>query len=410
MDRRNGRIFLFSYLLIYFAAPVGYIGVVQAALLNKLGTSATVANLPLAVYMLGQFAPPFFSWLVPHRLEQAMISWSKCFTASVLAMVLLTLVLPAPPWVRIGALIAQGLLQGIASSTTQVFMLQCLGRGTTLEGRARALKRTFTLGPFSAVAGSLAAQYILNPGIPGIDYPYDFALLYLMAAPAMLGVALLARGYRIVPLEEEARPPFLRYLGESARSFASSRPLLLLWFGYMLWYCAEAGLANLSLYTKEAMGRDPKEFSGVIMALRFGCKSAGGYLLGAIALAHGLRASVLTTTLLLVAGWVWGWVAHGYFYLFAFGLLGAGELGGTYFPNYALSLSPMTAGATNLSLVSLATPAASFAPTLHGVLTDRFGFPASFVFGILCAATAFLLVWRIPRAAAPKSGEKPPPR
>jgi len=57
MDRANGRIFLFSYLLVYFAAPVTYIGIVQAAPCDKLGTGATVANLPFAAYQAGQFAP-----------------------------------------------------------------------------------------------------------------------------------------------------------------------------------------------------------------------------------------------------------------------------------------------------------------------------------------------------------------
>src|SRR5690242_20251528 len=50
MDRANGRIFLFSYLLVYFAAPVTYIGVVQAVLCDKLGTGAMVANLPFGAY------------------------------------------------------------------------------------------------------------------------------------------------------------------------------------------------------------------------------------------------------------------------------------------------------------------------------------------------------------------------
>ena len=59
-------------------------------------------------------------------------------------------------------------------STSFVFMMQCLRRGTSPEGLARTLQRTFTLTPICAVAGSLGAQYILNPGLPGIGFPHNF--------------------------------------------------------------------------------------------------------------------------------------------------------------------------------------------------------------------------------------------
>ena len=68
------------------------------------------------------------------------------------------------------------------------------------------------------------------------------------------------------------------------------------------------------------------------MALRFGFKSVGGYLLGNIAMRKGIRAPLVTTVLLLAAAMVWGWSVPGYAYLMAFGLMGAGELGGAYFP------------------------------------------------------------------------------
>ena len=51
LDRRNGNLFSYSYLLIFLAAPVLYVGVVQAALCDRLGASATVANL-LALSLL----------------------------------------------------------------------------------------------------------------------------------------------------------------------------------------------------------------------------------------------------------------------------------------------------------------------------------------------------------------------
>src|SRR5436309_7100151 len=85
MDRHNSRIFLFSYLLTYLAAPVLYVGVVQAALCDKLGANATTANLPAAGYLIGNVAPLFFSWWVPHRWERAVVVAANTISALLMA-------------------------------------------------------------------------------------------------------------------------------------------------------------------------------------------------------------------------------------------------------------------------------------------------------------------------------------
>jgi hypothetical protein len=391
-DLHNGRVFTLCYVFIYLAAPVLYVGVIQAALCDKLGASATIANLPASTYMLGGVAPLILSWLIPHRMERSMVVWANLATASFTFAVFVSLVLPLPASVRITAVVLQGLLQGLSASTSLVFMLQCLRRGTTEEGLARTLQRTFSLTPFFAVTGSLGAQFILNPGLPGLAFPHDFALIYLLAVPCSLGIALSARRFRLIPLEDAPRPAIANFLAVSARSFFGNRVLLFAWVAYLLWYTSLAITSNLSLYTREAMGRDPKEFSALTMAIRFGCKAAFGYLLGWIALRAGLRGGVLGCIALLAAGSAWAWIAPGASFLFAFGLLGAGELGGTYFPNYVGSLSSPKESTRNFALMTLATPVSSFAPVLHGVLTDHWGFPASFALGIAAAFAAFALV------------------
>ena len=158
MDRRNGLLFLICFSLTFFAAPVVYVDIVQAALCNKLGASATVASLPSSMYLLGGLAPLFCSLLVPHRLERAVVVFANGVTAALIGIVCVTLMLPVPVWVPIWAVVVQGLLQGFSGATSLVFMWQCLGRGTTPEGRARAFKLTFTLAPLFAVLGSLGAN------------------------------------------------------------------------------------------------------------------------------------------------------------------------------------------------------------------------------------------------------------
>ena len=93
----------------------------------------------------------------------------------------------------------------------------------------------------------------------------------------------------------------------------------------------------------------------------------------------------------------------GYGYLFAFGLIGAGQLGGCYFPNFAAVLSSPEAGTRNLSLIQLAAPAAFFGPAVHGWLVDSWGFPASFIFGLAAAVLSMLMVTAIKDRAKPEA-------
>jgi len=210
-------------------------------------------------------------------------------------------------------------------------------------------------------------------------------------------VAVLSSRYQLEPIPEEpTRAGFFAYLMESIRSFARDRPLVLLWFGYLLWYFTLNAMSNLALYTREAVGRDPKELSGIIMALRFGFKALAGFVLGGIAIRWGVRAPIAVCIVLVGGSLVWAWLAPGYGYLLAFGLMGAGELGGAYFPNYQVTISTPAMGTRDLAMQSLTSPVSAIAPALHGALTDAFGFRASFAFGILTAVISLLLVLRLP--------------
>ncbi len=395
MDRRNGLLFLLMYVFLFLAAPVSYIGVVQAALCDKLGSNATIANLPSATYLLGGFAPLLLSLVIPHRHERAVVVWANGLTAVFIGVVFVALAMNLPPWIPLTVLVVQGLLQGFSGATSQVYVFQCLARGTTLDGRNRIFKRTYSITPICAVIGSLGAQYVLTGGLRGVHFPYDFALLYAFGLVCMAAVTVLGSLFQLAPVVDEINPPVYRYLVESVKEYVASRPLLLLFGVYTLWYCALSVTPNLSLYTRHALGRDPKDFSGIIMAMRFGCKAAGGYVLGVIALRWGIRASVVACSVLLAAGTLWGWLAPGYAFLFAFGLLGAGELGGAYIPNLGVALSNPENTARNISLLTLASTASSFSPPLFGILADRLGFAASFSFGLIMALGAIWLTTKI---------------
>jgi hypothetical protein len=392
LDRRNGNLFVAIQLLTYFSAPVLYVGVVQAAFCDALGASATVANLPSSTYLLGALMPLFCAWLFPARLEQRVVGCSYAIVVGSLLVVSAAVFFDAPNWLRIGVVIGQGLMLGVLNSITNIFLLKCLARGTTEGGRARALKYAFGFGPIAAVLGSLFAQLLLAEKIEGIRYPDNFGMLYIVAAPCMAICALLTRRFRLVEVPDVRAPSLGAFLTESTKVFVADRRLVLAWIAYLLWFCALGGMTNLSLYTREAVGRSPLELAGVIMAVRFGFKALAGFGLGSIAGKYGARAAMIATVVFVGFGIAWPFVSTGYGYLFAFGLMGAGELGGVYFINYVISVSKPAYTTRNIALMALVGPVSSFAPAAHGSLTDAFGFNASFAFGAAAAGCAILLL------------------
>jgi len=395
-ERRNGFVFLAAITLGYLAAPVLYVGVVQAALCNILGANATVANLPQAAYMIGSVAPVFASWFIPYSRERDVVVWSGALGGIMLGMVGCVLILPFSNTFRIAIVISQSLIYGLAASIQMVYLYQCLNRGTSEQSRARALKLSFSLGPIAAVIGSLSAQYIVNSSFPILQYPYNFASLYFFGALCMMGMAIAGAMYRIRPLAKEVRPALISYMWQTMAVFFGSRSLLLLWLAYVLWYSAISSMPNLSLYAKHVIGKEPETLVGIILALRFGFKALSGYVQGTFAQLWGVRAPLISVLVLMLTSISWAILVPGYPYLFTFALIGAAELGGIYFPNYCLAISSYEAGARNLSVLTLAVVIGGFSSTLHGAITDSFGFIASFTFAGICALFSLFLVLRLP--------------
>jgi MFS family permease len=400
-DRRNGLLFFWATMLIYLAAPVIYVGVTQAALCDKLGASATVASLPASGFFVGSFAPIFFACFIPHRWDRLLVVVAFSLMALLLAVVAVSLFLPMSDQIRIAAVVSQSLILGFLNSVSQVYMYQCLGRATTEAGRSWTLKLTFTIGPLAAVAGSLLAQFVLRGGIPGVSFPRDFGILYLIGVPCMAGTAWCCGRLELAGMKDEALPPFFSSLWNSFRRYLRSRDMVFLFLAYLLWNCTLQAMPNLSLFTHKALGREPAEFSGVILALRFGCKAMAGYALGVLNMRYGLRAPLIATVSMLGLAMVWAWVVPGYLYLAAFGLMGAGELGGAYFPNVLLTWSSPADATRDMSILNLAVPLGGPAATVHGMLTDHWGFSASFIFGIATAAAALALVLKLPKRKSP---------
>src|SRR5438128_237496 len=108
--------------LSYLAAPVLYVGIVQASLLEKLNASATVSNLPASAYLLLAALPVFVSWAFP-RVSQLKTILVTCYATLAIssAVVALVLLLPAPDWLRIAIVIIQGGVVGGARTVAVAY-------------------------------------------------------------------------------------------------------------------------------------------------------------------------------------------------------------------------------------------------------------------------------------------------
>jgi MFS family permease len=400
-ERKNGNIFLWANLLVYLSAPVRYIGITQAVLCSKLGASAGLSNLPTSAYAFGCLAPLFVTCFIAHRLERRMVVGTSVIVSVLLALVALALFLPWSNGLRVDLVVGQAILLGFLNSIQQVYLLQCLGRGTTEAGRARALKLTYTFGPLAAVAGSLAAQFVLRGGLPYFAFPRDFALLYFVGVPTSAIMAWCCGRFELEPMAEEAPTPFYVSLAGSFRRFLTSRRLIVLWFAYFCWYSAYWALPNLALYALHAMGRDPASFSGLMMAIQYGSKAFAGFGFGLLYQRHGVRAPMIATILASGFAVVWAWSIPGYGYLGAFALVGAGQLGDIYFRNAVLSWSPAATATRDLSIFSLVVLASSPVPTMYGKIADHWGFPPSFELAIGFAVIGLILLLRLPAKAVP---------
>ena len=65
LQRRNSLVFIANTSLLYFIAPVMYVGTMQAAIFKTLGASGTIANLPSSVYIWMFPIPVLIAWPWP---------------------------------------------------------------------------------------------------------------------------------------------------------------------------------------------------------------------------------------------------------------------------------------------------------------------------------------------------------
>jgi MFS family permease len=398
-QRRNSLVFLLNTALAYLVAPVFYIGVLHAVILkSELKTSDTVANLPEALYLWVTPVAVLISWLWPSpRLLRPMLTTALVVNAGG-GLLLAGLFLGAPRVVLITAVIVHAGLVGITNGVRQMCLWELLGRGLSPERRARTLGWTFGIGPVFAVLGSCATQLILSGKFEGlvevekVPEPWCYVIIFGATGPAMLLAAALVALVHVPPAPEPPPGARIAEIVRGLRQYFLHPLILLAAVAFVLTYGGIMIMTNLALYTREAINADPKDWAGVQLALRFGCKSLSGFALGWWVARVNARASLLATTAFCTLGVCWALLVPGEWYLFSFGLLGAGELFYVYYMNYIVGCSAPRRIRENTAYTNLISVLAGFVPLVFGVVSDRWGLKASFGVAVGLFVAALLIV------------------
>ncbi|MFN0056115.1 MAG: MFS transporter [Planctomycetales bacterium] len=417
---RNVLVFAACTGLQYLAAPVLYVGMTQGSLLNNLGASPLVANLPETAFFILTATPVFLAWWLPgvKYLKRSLIA---CYLASAGAMAVAAaaLLTDASPALRVAAIILQGAVIGASMPTAIALLWEAIGRGVEEKRRGFALGLAFGAGPLLAVAGSLGSQWLLTGELWGFqldvgEFPLNYVWLFVAGIPVMLLAAILAGQLHVVA--DPTEPPRMPLL-KGAIEFLANPVLRYATLVTILLYVGNTITANMNLYTEQVLDADPSSLTGYQNAIRFSFKVGAGTLLGWLLTQSTPRAGILVTGLLFVLSQVWAIFATGYPYLLAFGIFGAGELVGVYAPNYILSASQPRDFRRNMAYVTMmmapAAPAGALFGWMAGVLGQEYGAAAGFRLSFaLCAVILLaglgLALGALPARPKPLADQPPP--
>jgi len=384
-QRKNSLVFIINTSVSYFVAPVFYVGILHAAILSSHGFSDTLANLPESVYMWMLPIPLLIAWLWPsgRHFHRILVTSYLCKASAGLGAAALFYFAPRT-WLAYG-IVAHAAVIGVTNGVANMCLWELLGRGMTQARRGWTLGITFGLGPILAVFGSCASQLILQGDFLGLIQvtplakPWCYVVLFGVTGPAMCISAAAVVLATLPPDPAVERRGSAPALVEGLRQYFLN-PLILIAVGGFLLTSAGGNmiLNNMALYVRDVTGKPAEEYAGLQLALRFGCKSLFGFVLGWLLARHHAKTPALATTLICLAGVIWALVVPGEWYLVSFGLAGAGELYYVYYLNYIVGCSRAERVRENTAYTNVLQMVVGFVPLAYGVISDYHGIRASF--------------------------------
>lgn len=408
LQRRNSFVFFLITSLYYLVAPMFYVGVLHAAILDSLGVGHTVANLPQTIFLWFTPLPVLITWLWPSPgLLRPMLTASLLVNGTAGLTVAILFVVAPDAWL-VPALIAHAGIVGVTNGVRNMCVWELIGRGLSPARRGWTLGWTFGVSPLFAVLGSCASQGVLSGNLlevvqmRPIPPPWSYVLLFGCTGPVMVVSAALVALAHVPPVTAAGRRLCIQEIRHGLQQYFCNPLILVAAVGFLLTYGGTLIMNNLSLYARDALGAAPESYAGLQLALRFGCKCLCGFAFGLLVSKVHAKASLLATTAAGLAGVLWALIVPGKGYLLSFGLLGAGELFYVYYLNYIVGCSAPERIRENTAYTNLLTATVGVLPVFYGFLSLEYGLRASFVAAIALFMTALAIVGRfLPRQPLP---------
>jgi hypothetical protein len=410
VQHRNIGCFAVYWAIYYLVAPVSYIGLTHANLLKALDNNDKICNLPSAVYMWLTIVPVVVAWLFPQpRYLKTMIMISVSLMAAITATVAVTLWIGAPPRFTSAVVIGHAAVFGGASGVLLTALWDSLRRGVSTSRRGAALGFTFGIGPLFACVGALLQDAVFDGKLLGghsfgLEFPHNYMAMFATVSPMMIAAGVVM-GMFTLPKAPEPAPDSGTALAEiaaGARQFVRNRAV---WFAVLIYVVVYSGgnaiFANVSLHAKTVLG-DEADTLGIQSFLRFGFKAAAGAMLGWLLATASPRATLLATTSILLFGMGWALGSTGWWFMATFGLLGAGELFGAYFPNYVTTASEKKFVRVNMAYLSVLSTLIGFSSLAFGAISDAYGRIASFYVAAGLLVFALFLIGLLPADPTPR--------
>ena len=404
--------------LVYFSAPIIYVGMGQAALLDRLGYGAVYANLPASIYVWMTPLAVLAAWRWPLARQLRPVLFINYLIMAIGGLLMAGVLFANWTAAFLPMVFLHSAMLGITVNVVEAYQWEVLGRGVSEKRRGEALAIAFGLGPVMAAIGSLVAQLIISGNLGSVKvsmppFPGTFAILFGITVPLMFIAAVLCLRYELPPeITDRPRESFERGVIDGFWDFISYRTMAITVVAYILIYSGLMVMPSITLFTEQAVGQSAESLVNYQQALRFGGKAAIGFLLAQLLIRTHPKAGVLATAFLCLMGPLWALFVPGFAFMISFAFLGAGELMGVYFPNYILSLSRPENMRRNMAFCSLIVLPVGNAPVIYGAISRASSLQVSFWTAVLICITSIaicaLMLPRYPKPPALTSDDPTP--
>jgi MFS family permease len=396
----NLRCLVVYWCITYLCAPISYIGLTHANLLKALGNSDTTSNLPAAVYQWLIVVPVVAAWWFPQPKHLKPLGIAAIgLEAAISAVVALMLWSGVSPLFASAAVIVHGALFGMSNGVMMTVQWELMKRGTSTARRGRSLGFIYGIGPLFACLGAVLQDALFDGKLLGgrnfgLDFPANYLWMFAAVAPLLLLKCAAIVVYRLPQHPATVTVPvdMVDEITTGLRQFFSNRPVLIAVVLYVVVYSGgNAIFSNVSLHAADVLP-DESDTLGIQSFLRFGCKAVAGALLGLLLARCNPRATLMATTGILLAGMGWAIFSSGWWFMATFGILGAGELFGAYFPNYITTASEKRFVRVNLAYMNVLSVLIGVSSLAFGLISDAFGRVASFYIAAGLLALSLVLI------------------